>query len=277
MIRYGETFYVCIHIILYRFALTNKFYFPTQYGADSPCEVSAQIIDALSNHSNLESLTLSHGHAKWSRRGFAALARFLPNASKLKDLNLSGGGWTNEGAALVSAALAGNETLKEILFNDNDEIKSAGWKGFSALLSNNSTIMDTYYSNHTLQQLLRKNSYRDESRQEAAEKKIFGDELFTLLKVNTLCNNKFDASRLKIILAHLKGGSFSMESYADMDLATLPHVLAYAGKTNNAVAPVYKHAEKDTGLMYKFVRGLAPVLFDASPLAAMAGQKRKAA
>ena len=136
--------------------------------------------------------------------------------------------------------------------------------------------MDTYYSNHTLQQLLRKNSYRDESRQEAAEKKTFGDELFTLLKINTLSSNKFDAARLKIILTYLKG-TFSMESYADMDLALLPHVLAYAGKTNDAVAPVYKYAEKDTGLMYKFVRGLAPVLFDASPLAAMAGQKRKAA
>jgi len=102
-----------------------------QYGADSPCEVSAQIIDALSNHSNLESLTLSHSHAKWSRRGFAALARFLPSASKLKDLDLSGEGWNDEGANAVSAALAGNETLKKILFDDNDEIKSAGWKGFS--------------------------------------------------------------------------------------------------------------------------------------------------
>ena len=243
----------------------------SQYGADSPCEVSAQIIDALSNHSNLESLTLSHSNAKWSRRGFAALARFLPNASKLKDLNLSGEGWTNEGAALVSAALAGNETLKEISFDDNDEIKSAGWKGFSTLLSNNSTIMDTYYSNHTLQELFSETSYCDED----DKKKILGDELFTLLKINTLCNKKFDASRLKIILAHLEGGSFSMESYADMDLAALPHVLAYAGKTNDAVASVYKNAEKDTGLMYKFVRGLAPVLFDASPPAAIAGQKRK--
>lgn len=244
----------------------------SQYGADSPCEVSAQIIDALSNHSNLESLTLTHSNAKWSRRGFAALARFLPGASKLKDLDLSGEGWTNEGAALVSAALAGNETLKEISFDDNNEITSAGWKGFTTLLSNNSTIMDTYYSNHTLQQLLMKNSYCDDD----DEKKTLGDELFTLLKVNTLCNKKFDAARLKIIMEHLQG-AFSMDTYADMDLALLPHVLAYAGKTNDAVASVYKYAEKDTGLMFKFVRGLAPVLFDASSPAAMAGQKRKAA
>ena len=218
----------------------------------------------------MESLTLSHSHAKWSRRGFAALARFLPSASKLKNLDLSGEGWTNEAAALVSAALAGNETLKQISFDYNDEITSAGWKGFSILLSNNSTIMDTYYSNHTLQNLLSKSSFRDDD----DEKKTLGDELFTLLKVNTLCNNKFDASRLKIILSHLQG-NFSMDTYADMDLALLPHVLAYAGKTNDAVSSVYKHAEKDTGLMHKFVRGLAPVLFDASPPAAMAGQKRK--
>jgi len=219
----------------------------------------------------LEHVSLSHSYAKWSRRGFTALARFLPSASKLKNLDLSGEGWTNEGAALVSAALAGNETLKEISFDDNDEIKSAGWKGFSTLLSNNSTIMDTYYSNHTLQQLLRKSRYHDDD----DEKKTLGDELFTLLKINTFCNKKFDAARLKIILSHLEGGSFSMESYADMDLAALPHVLAYAGKTNDALASVYKHAEKDTGLMYKFVRGLAPVLFDASPSTAIAGQKRK--
>ena len=178
---------------------------------------------------------------------------------------------SDEGAALVSAALAGNEKLKDISFETYEcEITSAGWKGFSTLLSNNSTIMDTYYSNHTLQNLLKKSRYRDED----DEKKTLGDELFTLLKVNTLCNNKFDAARLKIILAHLQG-NFSMDTYADMDLALLPRVLAYAGKTNDAVASVYKYAEKDTGLMYKFVRGLAPVLFDASPPAAMAGQKRK--
>jgi len=242
--------------------------FDDQYGADSPCEVSAQIIDALSNHSNLESLTLSHSHAKWSRRGYAALARFLRSASKLTKLNLSGGGMSDEGAAIVCAALAGNETLKDITFENYEcEITSAGWKGFTTLLSNsNGTIMDTYYSNHTLQELFSETTYCDED----DKKKILGDELFTLLKVNTLCNNKFDAARLKIILSHLTG-IFSMDTYADMDLALLPHVLAYAGKTNDAVSSVYKHAEKDTGLMYRFVRGLAPVLFDASPSAAMAG------
>ena len=179
---------------------------------------------------------------------------------------------SNEGAAIVCAALAGNEKLKDISIETYEcEITSAGWKGFSTLLSNsNGTILDTYYSNHTLQNLLKKSRYRDED----DEKKTLGDELFTLLKVNTLCNNKFDAARLKIIMSHLQG-NFGMDTYADMDLALLPHVLAYAGKTNDAVSSVYKHAEKDTGLMHKFVRGLAPVLFDASPPAAMAGQKRK--
>ena len=102
------------------------------------------------------------------------------------------------------------------------------------------------------------------------QKSILGDELYSLLRVNTLCN-KFDAARVKIILRHLSG-DFSMEPFSSMNVATLPYALAWMGKRNPDIASLYPFADADLCLMYKFVRGVAPVLFEASPLA---GSKRK--
>ena len=90
------------------------------------------------------------------------------------------------------------------------------------------------------------------------------------MKVNALCN-KSDAARVKIIMRHLSG-DFSMEPFAEMDLAALPTALAWMGRTNAAIASIYPHADADLGLMYKFVRGVAPVIFDPSPVTG----KRKA-
>ena len=231
------------------------------YDGDEDCEVSGDIIDALSNHPDLEDVRLSHNYTKWSQRGYAALVRFI-SGSNVKKLNLEGFEETmdDEGAIAVAAALGVNNTLKECIL-DEENITSTGWKAFAKLLSDSGSIMTTYNSNHTLQKLLPgDSSYRDEEK----------NELHLLLKVNALCN-KSDAARVKTIMRHLSG-DFSMEPFAEMDLAALPTALAWMGRTNAAIASIYPHADADLGLMYKFVRGVAPVIFDPSPVTG----KRKA-
>ena len=248
--------------------------FDDEYDGDeeSPCEVSEQIINALSNHSDLEYVQISHGsNTKWIRRGYDALTRFISD-SKVKKLGLSGG-MNDEGAIAVAAALDGNTTLNEIVINYYAlEITGTGWKAFTKLLSDSGSIMDTYNSNHTLQKLFTSN-YHGTVRVEAEvwQREKLGDALYSLLKVNALCNIKSDAARVKIIMRHLSG-DFSMEPFTEMDLAALPTALAWMGRTNADIASLYKHADADLGLMYKFVRGIAPVIFDSSPVTG----KRKA-
>jgi hypothetical protein len=175
----------------------------------------------------------------------------------------------DEGAIAVSVALGGNDTLKEIAFDDYDlAITSTGWTAFAKLLSDPGSIMDTYNSNHTLQMLF---SSDHRFFHKNGQQETIGDELHLLLRVNTLCN-KTDAARVKIIMRHLNG-DFSMEPFASMDLPALPHALAYMGRMNADIVSLYKFAEADLGLMFKLVRGVAPVLFDSSPLT---GNKRKA-
>lgn len=260
--------------VLAKFSSLKKFYIEFDgdiHGDESePCEVSAEIINALVHHTDLENLSLSHGRKSWSRGGYAALARFLSD-SKVKTLQLSGGSMSDEGIIAVTDALGENDTLKEIIV-DEDCITGTGWKAFATLLSNPASIMDTYNSNHTIQKLVHTFTWYSEDEEEKMrrEKRILGDELYSLLRVNTLCNES-DAARVKIILRHLSEG-FSMEPFAGMNVATMPHALAWMGRSNPDIASLYAFADADLCLMYKFVRGVAPVLFEASPLA---GSKRK--
>lgn len=255
--------------VLAEFSSLKRFYIEFDGGVMSdyePCEESADIITALTCHTDLEDLTLSHTYNSWSREGYAALAGFLSD-SKVKKLRLPGGNMSDEGIIAVTDALGENDTLKEIIIDDDsDNITSTGWKAFAALLSNPASIMDTYDSNHTIQELVATWYPKDEEREMLRQKRILGDELYLLLRVNTLCN-KPDAARVKIILRHLSG-DFSMEPFSNMSVATMPHALAWMGKRNPDIASLYPFADADLCLMYKkFVRGVAPVLFEASPLA----------
>ena len=263
--------------VLAKFRSLKKFYIEFDGDIDGdesePCEVSAEIINALVNHTDLKHLSLSHGRKSWSREGYAALAGFL-SGSKVKELQLSGGSMSDEGVQAIAGALGENDTLKEIII-DEDNITSTGWKTFAALLSNPASIMDTYNSNHTIQKLLHTSWYSRreddyEEREMRWQKDILGDELYSLLRVNTLCN-KSDAARVKIILRHLTE-DFSMEPFASMNVVTMPYAMAWMGKRNPDIASLYPFADADLCLMYKFVRGVAPVLFEASSLA---GSKRK--
>ena len=262
--------------------------FDNQYGDhESPVKVSGEIIDALSTHPNLEYLELHHSNdSGWSTEGYAALGRLLATSKALKRIKIEGD-VDDELVLVMTAALGGtrdlmgrsggNNTLEEIDIHeyDIDEVTSEGWNAFAKLLDDDSgSIMDTYYSNHTLKKVLSLLvSHTSASEKEEKEKKILGDELYTLLKVNTLCN-KFEASRIKIIMRHLTG-DFSMEPFTQMDLSALPTALAYMGRMNVDVASIYPNAEADLGLMYYFLRGVAPTIFD--PLSEARKAKNKVA
>lgn len=249
------------------------------FGDKEPGYASGAIIDALCNHPNLEYVGLTHSNGKdWSTGGYAALGRLLTTSKTLKKLKLDGEEATTDELVLVVAtalsatsdligAKSGNSTLEEIdICEYGNDITSEGWNAFTKLICNDSGIMDTYNSNHTLKKVFsiyKSRGFFSKSEAELLEKEkeVLGDELYTLLKINTICNSA-EAARVKIIMNHLRGEVFSMEPFTNMDLAMLPTTLAWMGKMNKDIAFAYPTAEADLGLMYKFLRGVAPVIFD---------------
>lgn len=247
------------------------------FGDKEPGYASGAIIDALCNHSNLQYFEIQHSNGKdWNTGGYAALGRLLSTSKSLKKLKLDGEEATTDELVLVVAtalsatsdligAKSGNSTLEEIdICEYGNDITSEGWNAFAKLICNSGTIMDTYNSNHTLKKVFSMYESRYSPKSEAVlmekEKEVLGDELYTLLKINTICNST-EAARVKIVMNHL-GGDFSMEPFTNMDLAVLPTALAWMGKMNKDIAFAYPNAEADLGLIYKFLRGVAPVIFD---------------
>jgi len=237
---------------------------------DNTCEVANQIIDSLSKHPNLETVRFTFTKTSLGSSGYTSLSRLLAD-SKIKVLRLEGG-LTGEGAVALSAMLEGNQTLEELILDDsNSRLSTAGCKAFLRLLLGNDSgsIMDTFNSNHTLQRLFSSDFRFTDS----AGRWQLPDDLQLALHINTLCN-KADAARFKIILGHnFTKGDFSPEPFDDMDLSVMPHVLAWMGRSNADVAPLYRFADADLCLMFKFVRGMAPTLFD-SPASVSAGKRK---
>ena len=244
------------------------------FGDKEPGYASGEIIDALSKHSNLKYVEIQHSNDKeWSTEGYAALGRLLSRSKALKELKLDGS-VNDELVQVVAVAMKGSSDLMSSEGNGNDtletidicqygnDITSEGWNVFAKLISDNTyTIMDTYNSNHTLRKVFSLYRSRNEEKNVEKEKEILGEELYTMLKVNSVCNS-VDARRVKIIMNHLRGEEFSMEPFTNMDLAVLPTALAWMGKMNKDIAFAYPSAEADLGLMYRFLRGVAPVIFD---------------
>ena len=240
------------------------------YSNDNICEVADQIIDSLSNHPNLETVRFTFTKTSLGSSGYTALSRLLTN-SKIKVLRLEGG-LTGEGAVALSAMLEGNQTLEELILNDsNSHLSTAGCKAFLRLLLGNDSgsIMNTLNANHTLQRLFSSDFRFTDS----AGRWQLPDDLQLSLRINSLCN-KADAARFKIISGHnFSKGDFSPEPFDNMDLSVMPHVLAWMGRSNADVAPLYRFADANLCLMFKFVRGMASTLFE-SPASASTGKRK---
>ena len=133
--------------------------------------------------------------------------------------------------------------------------------------------MDTFCSNHTLQEL---SGYYDYSENRLPE------DLSSLLQLNRE-NSKSQSARLKIIKTHFSGDNINLQPFADMKLKVVPHVIAWMGRygidgMQPEVSPycIYYTDRMNTGtdesatetnagcnLMYQFLWSM-PSLFEIS-------------
>ncbi|KAL7554038.1 hypothetical protein ACHAWF_017405 [Thalassiosira exigua] len=99
------------------------------------------------------------------------------------------------------------------------------WGAFSSVVCSKTSIIATYTSNHTLQQLELPGVPRD---------------IVSLLELNKESNGQ--AAYLKIINAHFSG-DFDVQPFVEMDMKVLPHAVAWMarGRTLNGMYQLVKN------------------------------------
>jgi Ran GTPase-activating protein (RanGAP) involved in mRNA processing and transport len=216
---------------------------------------------ALINNSRLRELCLQ-GNSSVTPEGWKTLSRVLRNPnSSLEVLDLRNNRMSDKVVVSFAEALANNHRLRELkldlYYKRICNFTSDGLAAFYRVLCDNTIIMNTYYSNHTLE-------------------RIFGDireltfdiedlsllpsswALVNILQINNE-SNKSEVARLKIIMEHFSFSEINMQIFADMELNVRPHAIAWMAQDNHLRFGVLEDFIHDNHL-YSFLRTLPSLL-----------------
>jgi len=177
---------------------------------------------------------------KIGKEGFITISNLLQKEGStlthlcLRDMNMG-----DDGAELIAASLKNNTNLKELHLT-NSNITQRGYKAFSKLLVDVSSIESAYNSNHTLSEL---------------NLGIYDIGIQYACKENKLSNNPEVVGRAKVIkcqlnnqtrkeISGLQGIEYSSigNIFADIDPNLLPQILALIGREHG-------HSEFYTSLL----------------------------
>jgi len=193
--------------------------------------------------------------------GWQSFAQLLqsPNCT-LERLELTDNNVNDDTVVSFSNALAHNKILRRLICDDcydednNELIIERGYEAVSALVCNETSIMDTYNSNHTFQYF-----YCEYSSD-------FPHDLNDYLELNQN-EDKAEVARQKILQTHFSDAS-NIQELLDMELEVMPTAIAWVGKS----ARVCWSGTSVSGLslLYNLMRRL-PDLFDSGA----ARKKRK--
>jgi len=224
----------------------------------------------VSRMSSLEQLDLSSNrsvtHTCWQD-----LSGYLQSPSfALEELRLDGNNINDDTLVVLTSALANNKTLKRLeLFcpfgigiNEVVSITARGFAAVSTLLCNKTSIIDTYNSNHTLEELgLYEYQYEEMNL----------PDLSSSLELNKN-KDKSEVARQKILRTHFSNNTSKMQELLDMELQVMPPVITWIGRPT----PIDWKGMKVSGLstMFNLLRRL-PDLFDSNAQKKSGGLKRK--
>jgi len=188
--------------------------------------------------------------------GWRALSAFLqsPNFA-LQELHLFECKLNDDAIIRFAELLANNKTLKSLSIDgciDEDDIPlitERGWEALSNLVCDETSIMNTYNSNHILHDV-----YDD-----------FPDELTGNLESCLNLNrneDKTEVARQKILQTHFSDNTPNMQEFLGMELEMMPSAMAWIGRPTHAN---WKGTHvSGLSLMFNLMRRL-PDLFDSSP------------
>ena len=154
--------------------------------------------------------------------GWVDFSTVLRNpTSALEVIYVSNDSINDEVMQSFADALASNNKLRELnIFTviAHNHITPEGYAAMTNILCDTSSILSTYHSNHTLEELCHKSFASP-----------FPNDLSSLLKINKE-NSVSQAVRLKIINTHFSGSEINMQPFMEMNLSVRPHAIALMAK-----------------------------------------------
>lgn len=229
------------------------------------------LVPLVSKMSSLKYLSLSLNGLVTPYRGWQYLTFCVDHPDfALEELDLSNNNIDDDTLIACANALQNNETLKLLSIegftnedssddeDDNELITERGWDAISNLICNKTSIMDTFNSNHTLQDL----SYSHYYCQREQPTSSIPDDLSSLLELNEN-KDKIEVARQKILQTHFSTNDTSnLQVFTDLEPEEIPAAIAWIGRP---AEPANWLGEHDSGLtlMYNLMRRI-PDMFGAT-------------
>ena len=251
-------------------------------------EAVQTLVAALTNASSLRLLNLSH-NPSITATGLRALSRLFQSACPLETLLLEGVNIGDEGAEILANGLVGNTSLKHLAITPGSAgITSSGWSAFSRLLCDDSSINNTYQSNHTLEHI--GGNYYYTSNPDGGPKLFCSRGTFLSIPSNVgrylTMNKKYfvrDAARIKIGMCH---PDMPVEVFFQYNLKFLPLLVSWFGMFGTRKctctcgnSETREYQVREVSAVYKFIRGMPMLAVDCKKLRLISscscGRKRK--
>ena len=219
------------------------------------------LVQLVSNMSSLKDLRLSYNYSV-TPTGWLALSDYLQSPNfELRELDLNCNNLNDDTVIAFTSALSHNKILERLyIYDEAESLTERGWKAVSSLLSNNSSIMNTYNSNHTLHKLI------EDDVDEYLNLKLTYDlsqGIKSLLKLNKN-KDKVEVARQKILQTHFstEDDTSKLEELLDMELEVVPTAVEWIGRPTND--DWIGKSMSGLSFMFNLMRSL-PDLFDSNP------------
>jgi hypothetical protein len=181
-------------------------------------EVIYTLYTALEYNTTLRILDLSN-NTEVTTTAWVTFSAILWNRnSPLTKLDLSGNQTSDDLMIAFAETLINNRKMKELRLvtaqgrhqSSRGVVTAIGYAAFVRILCNDSSIMNTYQSNHTLEKLGWDDYYDF----------VLPDDIECLLQLNRE-NSVSDTARLKVIKTHFSGRDINMQPFEDMKVEVL--------------------------------------------------------
>jgi len=219
------------------------------------------LIRLVSDMNSIKDLRLSYNYSV-TPTGWLALSDYLQSPNfELRELDLNCNNVNDDTLIAFTSALAHNKTLERLyIYDEAESLTERGWKAVSILLCNKTSIMDTYFSNHTLHKLIEDDDY------EYLNLKLTYDlsqDIKSLLKLNKN-KDKVEVARQKILQTHFstEDDTSYLQEFLDMELEVIPTAVEWIGRPTNDVW--IGKSMSGLSFMFNLMRGV-PDLFDSNP------------